>query len=262
MSIQFLARLLPAPFIRQAQAALFSILRLRWTLTTGISLEVLSRTEWTLYNDIFVDGEYDAAIRAVIQLLSGCHNVLVVDLGANVGFFGLRIFHMLSSAGISTDRLRVFAIEPSPDNLGELRRRIQQQGKWANCVTIVPGLVGEKKYGTAAFFESHNHGVSTLLGSFKYPGARKIAAKFVDLDRALPQGEPVHLLKCDIEGAELEFVRNYGLLLHRVEIAIFEVHHAVCDIEHLKHELAAAGLSRERIVTDRGNTSVRLYTRE
>ena len=262
MNIQFLSHFLPAPFIRHAQDALFSFLRLKWTLVTGIGLEVRSRTDWTLYNDIFVDGEYDEAIHSLISLLSRRDDALVVDLGANVGFFELRLFHLLSSSGISPKQLRVAAIEPSAANLRELRRRLRQQGEWADCVTIVPGLVGKNKSGTATMFESHNYGVNTIIDDFKYPGARRIAVNFVDLDQVFPKNGPVHLLKCDIEGAELDFVRNYDPFLRRVEIAIFEVHHLVCDVEQLRREIASAGLSRERIIADRGDTSVRLFTRE
>jgi FkbM family methyltransferase len=241
---------------------LFSILRLRWTLATGICLQVLSRTDWTLYNDIFVDGEYDEAIQALMRLLEVRDKVLVVDLGANVGFFDLRIFHRLCLAGISAKKINVIAVEPSPTNIQDLGRRILLQGEWAGCLTIVPGLVGEKRSGTVLLFESHNYGSNTLIEALRAPGARRIAVDFVDLDELLPEGEPIHLLKCDIEGAELEFVRNYSDLLRRIQIAIFEVHHQVCDVEQIRRGLESAGLSHERIIVDRGDTSIRLYTRE
>lgn len=261
MSLEFLKRLIPAPIVRRAQSVLFHKLGLKWTLPTGIRLQVLSRTDWTLYNDIFVDGEYDKAIDALIHRLSTDAKALVVDLGANVGFFGLRLFHMLSSAGICAKQLQVFAVEPSTANLDELRGRLRQQGEWSDCTIIVPGLVGEKKLGAATLFESHNYGMNTLIDGIKYPGAKPITTTYVDLDRILPEGEPVHLLKCDIEGSELAFVQNYGSLLCRVQIAVFEVHHNVCDVEHLKRLLDLVGLSDERIIVNRGNTSIRLFTR-
>ena len=262
MNLKFLKQLLPAPVVRRAQSILFSALGLKWTLGTGMRLQVLSRTDWTLYNDIFVEGEYDEAIDALIHRPSGKDKALVLDLGANVGFFGLRLFHMLSLAGISAKQLQVVAVEPSPANLAELQRRAQQQGEWADCMMIVPGLVGENKLGTATLFESHNYHMDTLIDGMQYPGSRRITSSFVNLDRILPEGQPVHLLKCDIEGAELAFVENYGALLGRVQIAIFEVHHNVCDVEQMKRVLESAGLSQERIIVDRGNTSIRLFTRD
>lgn len=262
MSLRALVHVLPAPLIRRLQAGLFSLLRLRWTLATGIELRVLSRTDWVLYNDIFVDGEYDDSIRELIRHRDPQEAITVVDLGANVGFFSFRLFHLLALAGIPAPEVRVVSVEPSPGNRAELQTRMHAQAHWGSCVSIVPGLVGARRSGSADLFESHNYGSNTLFEGFRYPGARRVAADFVDLDRLLPGDNAIDLLKCDIEGAEQDFVQEYGSFLRRVRIAIFEVHHEVCDVEQVKAHLRAAGLSFERIIADRGNTSVRMYVRE
>lgn len=38
------------------------LLGLRHQLPSGIDIEVASLADWNIYNDIFVDGEYDRAI--------------------------------------------------------------------------------------------------------------------------------------------------------------------------------------------------------
>ena len=261
MNSQFIKRLLPVGFARLVQARLFERLRLTWTFATRIKIQVLSRTDWTLYNDIFVEGEYDAALAAAVQVISADNKVLVVDLGANVGFFSLRLFHVFALEGVPPAQLRIIAVEPSSANLRELQRRLQDQAEWAGCVSIVPGLVGEKRLGSAQLFESHNYHMTTLVDAMKYPGASRSTASYVDLDQFLPRDGPIELLKCDIEGAELAFARNYVSLLSRVRIAIFEVHHGVCDVGELRQVLESAGLSYERVLVDRGNTSIRMFSR-
>lgn len=261
MSAHFLKRLLPTRFVRRVQTKIFEEMKLRWTLGSGTRIQVLSRADWTLYNDIFVEGEYDPALIALVQNLSGDSKALVVDLGANVGFFSLRVFHVFALRSISPGRLHVFAVEPSSANLRELERRLQAQAEWSRCVSIVPGLVGEKRTGSAQLFESHNYHMTTLVESMKYPGARRTVASYVDLDQILPRDVSIDLLKCDIEGAELAFAQTYVSLLRRVRIAIFEVHDNVREVGELRQALGSAGLTQERVLVDRGNTSVRMFSR-
>ncbi len=52
------------------------------------------------------------------------------------------------------------------------------------------------------------------------------------------------------------------MALGRVQIAFFEVHHVVCDVEQLKQGMESSGLSHERIIVDRADMFVRLYTLE
>ena len=71
----------------------------------------------------------------------------------------------------------------------------------------------------------------------------------------------VDLLKCDIEGAEELFLRNYPELLRRMHRAVFEFHHAQCDVPHCRDLLAQAGLLQERIVREFGQCSVEFFAR-
>ncbi len=63
---------------------LWWLLRPRVTLRSGVKLRVSSPSEWELFNEIFVECEYDEAVRRALSSVSS--PVHVVDLGANVGF--------------------------------------------------------------------------------------------------------------------------------------------------------------------------------
>ena len=261
MTLSLLKRLIPPSIARQVQASVFERLNLQRALESEIVVQVLSRTDWTLYNDIFVDGEYDAAIEAIPGVAAAGQKLLVFDVGANVGFFSQRLFQLLAAAGCTPTSVSVVAIEPSVANLRELKRRLALQGRWSNCVRIVPGLEGEKRAGRTVLFESHNYGMNTVVEAMRYAGARRTAADFVDIEQVVSGDSVIHLLKCDIEGAEFSFVENYQSFLGRVQVAVFEVHHRAGNVEQLRATLAKAGLSDERLVVDRGDTSVRMYAR-
>ena len=61
-------------------------INLEWKLKSGIRIKVASLGDWAIYNDIFVEGEYDAAIQAAAQ--GGNTGALnVVDIMASLPSF-------------------------------------------------------------------------------------------------------------------------------------------------------------------------------
>jgi hypothetical protein len=56
------------------------------------------------------------------------------------------------------------------------------------------------------------------------------------------------LLKCDIEGSELSFLKNYKDLLYRVKKAVFEFHPTYCDKSQCFDILREAGFTNNKIL--------------
>ena len=77
---------------------LYQILRLEYTLQSGVTLKVASLGEWWTYNDIFVNREYDLPIQTALQSRSPARAFTVLDLGANVGYFVLRVVDLCGKA--------------------------------------------------------------------------------------------------------------------------------------------------------------------
>src|SRR5947209_3116646 len=69
---------------------LWKALKLECTLRSGIRVAVISHPDWVIYNEVIVNGEYDAVIRETIDKASADSRLQVVDLGANVGYFSFR----------------------------------------------------------------------------------------------------------------------------------------------------------------------------
>jgi FkbM family methyltransferase len=228
-----------------------------WALRSGIVIRVLNYNDWMIYNDIFVDGEYNDALE---HLLGGTADlprpVRVLDLGGNVGFFTLR----LADAFLQQNRreFEVVAVEGSPSTFGELQQRLQANEELLGSrVRAVHGLAGERT-GAAEIAENPSHGENTLFSE----GGRRKSVPFVDLESLLQGWERIDLLKCDIEGAEELFLGNYPELLRRIDRAVFEFHHDKCDVPRCRRLLAEAGLPQVRVVREFGQCSVEFFARD
>jgi FkbM family methyltransferase len=231
------------------RAVRFLRYQLGWTVRSGIKIEVTNDSEWVIYNDIFVDGEYDLSIQQA--LLSERRRPLnVIDLGANVGFFTLRYIDLLRRSG--GDPSRMVLVEGAPVVAAELRRRLFELNDGLTGIRVVEGLVGDRA-GTAKIAQHNFHAMNSLFFS---DTADSVVAAFVDLDTLIDADDEIDLLKCDIEGAELRFIENYPGLLGRTRAAVFELHHDRCDTERCRALLAEAGLRDQRLLRKTTDFSV------
>jgi hypothetical protein len=85
-----------------------------WTVKSGLKIQVASKSDWVIYNDIFVDGEYDFTIKEALGLAVMDRNLTVLDLGANVGFFTLRFLDLLRQSDKKELGCRITLVEGSP----------------------------------------------------------------------------------------------------------------------------------------------------
>lgn len=240
---QVLKHILPPRLLRALQRKYYERAQLKFTLASGVHVEVLSHVDWCLYNDIFVDGEYDEPIEMLVSLArDGRDELRILDLGANVGFFLLRVLDRLGVEGL---RPKVFvgAVEPDPSNITEMKRRVgEQEAYWAGrCrIHLVRGLAG-KRQGSAAFQQTHSYHAGRIVESSEESSRNDLQLEYIDLDQTFGE-EPWDLVKCDIEGSEGQFVESYPHLLSRAGMLAIELHHGQCDPEKITSGLLSAGL--------------------
>lgn len=123
---------------------------------------------------------------------------LAVDCGANVG----EITALMLAAG-----LRVIAFEPDPICIGQLRARFEGEPR----LTLIPKAVGASDrhaplYRQMADGQPATQG-SSLIHAEYHVDEPAADVEVVDLMRFLRElGEPVHVLKLDVEGAEAEIL--------------------------------------------------------
>jgi FkbM family methyltransferase len=231
---------------------LYGALHLEHTLRSGLTVKVSSKGEWWIYNDIFVDGEYDLAIRTAFKNIRPERPFVVLDLGANVGYFAFRIFDLLAGQNASLD---ITMVEGSPKTFAELKKRMSSERQQRGCETLICGLVGEPK-GSGFIRESAIHVKSMVVTE----AALGTKVDFIDLNSAMADKPEIDLLKCDIEGSELLFIQNYPALLRKVKHAVFEMHHDQCNTKESIKRLEDLGF-RGTLLRDYGSFSVNLFSR-
>ena len=246
---------LPRAVRQRLRRAMFEWLELTWTTSSGIGLRVANYNEWIIYNEIFVDGEYDAAIRAALESRDAERPIRVLDLGANTGFFTLRLFDRLRASGLQDAYCHATLVEANPDLIPVLRRRVHDDNPLVDRVEIVSGAAGEPS-GTATLHRSFDSpGDSSVI---RHESGADVAVQYVDLAR-LAGGGPIDLLKCDVEGAELTVIERYPQLLQRTRVAVFEFHHDLVSVDRCRELLRNEGLADETLLRDRSRHSLRLF---
>jgi FkbM family methyltransferase len=233
-------RLVPARLRARVRTFIFQWLDITWKRPSGVTVRIANYADWIVYNEVFVDAVYDPAITAALDAARGGQPLRIVDLGANVGFFVLRVIDVLRTRGPAAPPVEITAVEANPHNMQELRRRIAENGV-IDRVRFVNGLIGHRT-GTGALFEGDHHSCGS---AFQPEGGRPIAVGYVDLSATLADYEQIDLLKCDIEGAELLFIHTYPDLLRTVRRAVFELHHELCDTDACCRMLDALGFTQQ-----------------
>jgi len=221
---------------------LWSILKLEWSLPSGLKVTVGSFAEWITYNDIFVDGEYDVAIRHAVQ--HSTPGSVVLDVGGNVGYFALR-FADLWLRERQSDEFRLVGVEGSPHTFAMLQSRLRQ-GPLNGHTDYRFGLAG-KREGQARISTSRFHVTDSIVMGDPEKGT---PVPFLDLSSVVPADARIALLKCDIEGAEQMFLENYPDLLRRTDSAVIELQHQICDTKLCVRLLEEAGLVHAQRLRD------------
>lgn len=155
-------------------------------------------------------------------------NETFVDVGANVGFYSIKIAHENKDIGVN-----VIAVEADPSNYNALCRNIKIN-KLKN-VTPVKMAVSDRK-GLVALHEacdSNNRVRSwcyTLFDAFPdNPNHVRTTGKFSEvecdiLDNILAGHKNIGLMKIDIEGAEVKALKGSMNILENVRKVLVEIH--------------------------------------
>jgi len=169
----------------------------------------------------FYRGTYERPeFRLITRLLAGRGEMLILDIGANVGAYTSLFSHLAGSAG------RVLAFEPAPDTYAVLDNLVMRAP--LENVTTLRAAVGRER-GTARLFDvggPTNSGLASMRPTADLPGHDGLEVDVVslgDLD-ALDRKE-VDLIKIDVEGLEEEVLTGAADLFRNgsVRFAMIEV---------------------------------------
>lgn len=144
----------------------------------------------------------------IAALLDG-RPLRILDLGANVGLFGV------FAAG-RWPQAQVLAVEPDPDNLAVLRRCVALSGR-GDAWQVVPAAAAAHD-GTVAF-EGGGQSLSRIAPD---------AAGSVPAIDALARLDGVDLLKMDIEGGEWAILDDPRFVAAAPAVTVLEYHPHLC----------------------------------
>jgi FkbM family methyltransferase len=236
-------RALPFRAKRTIRSIAFKMLDLGWQLPTDISIRIQSQSDWAIYNEIFAAGDYDPAILLAFEAAQHSSELSILDLGANVGFFALRCVDLVRREHAPV-RIRITAVEGTPRVCRQMQARLASQNEMPPY-TVVNGLVGERS-GSAAISDVEFSGQNHIVPCNSQD---QFLVDYVDVEQVVDVGR-VGLMKCDIEGSEQSFLKNYPQLLQRTDIVVLELHPLMCDENKCLSLLTAAGLVKQVILAE------------
>jgi FkbM family methyltransferase len=229
--------------------------RLRPTTVSpsGLSITLSSLSDWDIFSEIWVSGEYDEPILRVLNAARPSEPVRILDLGANVGLFALRCME-LASLKDPRPSLDIVAAEGVPRIFRILTRNLAEKRSNVS-LSLHQGLIGERSGIARVYDQTYacsntvvpTHGKTSAL---PFRGAHAVRSEYLDLESVLPTSVPIDLLKCDIEGSESAFLRNYPDILARTRLMVIEFHPFHCDLVECRRSLAASGFEREKVLRE------------
>lgn len=181
-------------------------------LASGIWLELNPRTG---QNYLLGGGETALQTELAEKLRPGS---VFYDLGANIGLFSLMAALMVGESG------SVYSFEPDREVAGRLRRNIARNG-FGNLRVIERGVWSETRNVNfvAADASSPDRGTGRLADD----AAEGSPVACIALDDFVRDAPPPDVIKCDVEGAELEVFRGATKLLHTYRPwIVYETHSA------------------------------------
>jgi FkbM family methyltransferase len=172
--------------------------------------------DWSRYRS-FIYGTWEPKVTEVVAEILR-KGMTVIDVGAHVGYYSLYFAKCVGPTG------RVFSFEPVPENLALLRKNVLlNQISWIHAY---PEAVYSctRDISFSAPGDSANSGEGSLAHEH---GGRQILVHAVSLDSFCCSGDiRPHLIKLDVEGAELEVLLGARSTIERCSPnLLIELHH-------------------------------------
>jgi FkbM family methyltransferase len=174
------------------------------------------------------------------------------DLGCNVGYFTCWLAHLAHGR-----KLRGLMLDANPQAVEEAAWHAQANGM--HEVFGIPGIAGEGKPGDFAEFYLYE---SNICSTSQLPDTAKMNLKgkwekirvpCISMEQHWQQhfgGERCHVLKVDIEGSELNFLRAEPSFLKRADSVLIEWHKWRVSLDEVREALAPHGFKFVRTIEE------------
>ena len=182
----------------------------------GLLIGVNPRTGTALY-----EGAVEPLVQEAVREHLGA-GMVFYDIGANIGLFSLIAARRVGKDG------KVFAFEPDPEVSEELKRNIWRNG--FSQVEVIHAAVSSTT-GSGAFLRASRE-TSPDLGLGRLDTSRGGSSvdrvRTVALDDFVRSAPLPDVIKCDVEGAELDVLQGARSILERRKpVVVCEIHKGV-----------------------------------
>jgi len=196
-----------------------------------------------LAEGIFAGGEYRMLAPDIDSIET------VIDLGCNVGLFPL----FLCAIG-QRKHFRGVLVDGNPRMVAEAKENLRINGLLEQF-HVVHGIAGGPAGTTQDFCITQNTMSSTMHGEIlgSQVGVKRISVPVVDVFAIFSKAYPrqrCDLLKIDIEGCELDFLRDNLGLLAVTDRVVVEFHKHACSHAEIRDLLVSEGFIAGEVVDD------------
>lgn len=136
-------------------------------------------------------------------------NSVVVDVGANFGYFTVMGANLIGTGGSG----QVFAFEPNPKLAGLLRRNLEVN--WSIAPVIFHEAAVGDDAGEITLFVPEGHGANASLSAAQGVACSEVKVPLLRLDDTLPSDLTIDLMKIDVEGHEAAVLRGARATISR-----------------------------------------------
>jgi FkbM family methyltransferase len=179
---------------------------------------------------------------------------VIIDIGANAGFFDLLMLSVLPSSTI-------YAYEPIESNIKLLQQTIEANPAIRNNISLHQLAVTGKELGSIELYTEptdNNQVVASVFSEFNARNTKRLTVPSISLTEIIKQNDLDHIdiLKVDCEGSEYDIFYNTDTdLLKRAKTIIFEAHDIDAhrqNFSSLKSHLASIGYLVTQTPLDEG----------
>lgn len=235
-------RVLPRRLTPLARQIAWNFLSPEVRVVNGITQHLRSDSDWIVFQEIFVERQYDDAITQSLIESKNLDSIHVVDIGANAGLFTSRYILLFCNSSLKQKKLDMTLVEGSPPTAETLYNSLHGSHDLIK-INVINGLAG-KRAGCGYIQSNQQFSGVTLRVADTEPNSE--AVPYIDIDSLTRSAPFIDLLKCDIEGSEELFIECNEQLFHKTRNAVFEFHPDLCDVKRCVKLLADYGLVHVR----------------
>ena len=205
---------------------------------SSIKVAIGNRSEIQLYQQIFVKDIFNLEnLQTVLPL----KEPVVLDLGANCGFFSLRILDIYPDA-------KIYAVEPQQSLVKSFSNCVNQN-QLSDKIEIKQGAVGDK-VGRSFFYENRSPISASLL---KEKVSRRSIRKKYEIDLITVDQfcidsniSCIDILKIDVEGSEIDVLKGANDIMNTVKVLFIEIHPPFATANQIENILNQYNLVRDK----------------